>query len=249
MEPIIKTFILKKRGRKYFDCIIGGYKAKLIINEISNNLENDRVVTVRVNDLSERSKYGVALKFEPIAIVNDRDAETLRKAAASRKSAEKWLRYAESDALNGMSRTNAMNEALRLCPEHDHLEKRLDALKARIKQNAAADEEKKKKLAKGKEERAKVQEKRRKMRILFPNSMAPIMGRPIRRGEGVIVFESAGKSFRIGEDHPSFDGSHLLGHEGDYGSYYYYREATDDEISALESQETKTSARLEFIED
>jgi len=242
MEPIIKTLIIKKKGRKYFDCVIGGYKAKLVINDVSKNLENDRVVKLHVNDLSERSKYGTVLKFEPIAILDDRDAEALRKTAIARKEAEKWLDYAEGDVKNGMNRTNAITEALRLCPEHEHLAERLTALKELVKQNAAAYEAQKQQWAKEKTEQAAAQAKRRQMRILFPNSMAPVMGAPVRRGNRVIVFESAGKSFRIDEDHPSFEGAHLLGHEGDYGCYYYYREAIAEEISSLEAQEAEAQA-------
>jgi hypothetical protein len=40
--------------------------------------------------------------------------------------------------------------------------------------------------------------------------------------DGGWVFTGYGKSFRITEDHPSFEGSHLLGHEGDLGRYAYY---------------------------
>ena len=55
-EPLIKTLIIKKKGRKYFDCVISGYKCKLVINDISKDLENDRVVKLHVKDLSERSE-------------------------------------------------------------------------------------------------------------------------------------------------------------------------------------------------
>lgn len=241
MESIIKTLIIKKKGRKYFDCLIGGYKAKLIINEVSQNLENDREITLQVNDLTERNKYGAVLKFEPVAILNECAAEALRKAA----EAKKWLGYAEGDAQKGMSQTNAIAKALRLCPAHGQLTERLSSLKVRVKENATAYEAQKQQWAKEKAEKAAAQAKRRQMRVLFPIRMIPAMGEPVRRGNRVIVFESAGKSFRISEDHPSFEGAHLLGYEGDYGCYCYYREATAEEISAFEAQEVESQAKTE----
>ena len=208
----IKTLIINKKGRKYFDCVIGGYKAKLVINDVSANLENDRVVKLRVADLSERSKYGTSLKFEPLEILEDRDAEALRQAAAARKLAEKWLGYAESDAKAGMSRTNAIKEARRLCKGHDQFADRLAALEAEIERNSA------------KEHQAKAEKiERRQNRILFPVSAMPAMNTPVQHGGATLVFESAGKSFRISEDHPSIEGSHLLGHEGELGCYCYYK--------------------------
>ena len=45
-----------------------------------------------------------------------------------------------------------------------------------------------------------------------------------------IVFDNVGQSFNINTDHPSTNGSHLLGHEGEKGAYYYYRDARPDEI-------------------
>lgn len=236
MEPIIKTLIIKKKGRKYFDCVIGGYSAKLVINEVSRDLETDRVVTVEVIDLSQKSNYGSVLKFEPVAILNDRDAEALRIAAKARKEAEKWLGYAEGDAQRGLNRTNAIAKALLLCPSHEHLADRLSSLKSRVEEIKAAYEARKK-------ENAAVRAKQRQMRDLFPISMTPRKGVPVRQGNRVIVYESTGDSFRISEDHPSFEGSHLLGYEGDYGCYCYYREATTEEISALETQEAEALAR------
>ena len=133
-------------------------------------------------------------------------------AAAARKLAEKWLGYAESDAQMGMSRTNAIKEARRLCKGHDQFADRLAALEAEIERNSA------------KEQQAAAEKiERRQNRILFPVSALPAMNTPVQHGGATLVFESAGKSFRISEDHPSIEGSHLLGHEGELGCYCYYK--------------------------
>ncbi|MCD8490614.1 MAG: hypothetical protein LRY51_01215, partial [Geovibrio sp.] len=138
-----------------------------------------------MNDLSERSKYGTVFKFEPLAILDDRDAEALCKAAEVRKEAEKWLGYAEGDVKNGMSRTNAITEALRLCPAHEHLAERLSSLRARVQENATAYKAQKQQWAKERTEQAAAQAKKRQMRILFPTCMVPTMDVPVRRGNRV----------------------------------------------------------------
>lgn len=76
--------------------------------------------------------------------------------------------------------------------------------------------------------------------MLYPISQSPALNRPTRSGNRVIVFTERGKEFRIDENHPSLHGSHLLGHEGDRGAYFYYRPATEAETAALVSQESET---------
>lgn len=80
----------------------------------------------------------------------------------------------------------------------------------------------------------------RKQRMLYPLSAMPIMDRPTRLYGKAVVFTGKGESFRISEDHPSTNGSHLLGHEGDRGAYAYYRDATKEEEAALEQREAES---------
>lgn len=90
------------------------------------------------------------------------------------------------------------------------------------------------------EERAR----RVQQRALFPCADAPALQRPIRWRGQPVVFESTGERFRITENHPSTHGGHLLGHEGDWGRYYYYRPATDAEAAALERADAAEHARV-----
>ena len=53
-------------------------------------------------------------------------------------------------------------------------------------------------------------------RVLLPKGANP------PKIEGM-SYSGKGKSFRINEDHPSTEGSHLLGHEGEMGEYHYYK--------------------------
>ena len=245
METVVKTLIIKKKGRCYFDCIINGYKAKLLINDISKDLETDRVVKVEVNDLSQRTKYGSTLKFEPVAILDDRDAAALRAAAAARKEAEKWLGYAEGDAKQGLCKSNAILTALHQCKHHEHLADRLAALQERVKSNSDAFDAQKRQWAKEKSDQADAKAKQRSMRILYPVQQTPPLNVGVRLGSRVVVFESTGKTFRINEDHPSTEGSHLLGHEGEAGCYSYYRDATAEETATLETEEASERALAE----
>ena len=79
-------------------------------------------------------------------------------------------------------------------------------------------EEKQKQYAKEKEE------KKADHRILLPRGKNP----PEIEG---MSYSGKGKSFRINEDHPSTEGSHLLGHEGEMGEYHYYKKTPTNQTS------------------
>lgn len=83
------------------------------------------------------------------------------------------------------------------------------------------------------------------MRVLFPVGNLPAMNVPIRFWDGVVVFESMGARLRIDDDHPSYEGSHLLGFEGSYGCYCYYRLASAEEVAAMEAKEAEARATAE----
>jgi hypothetical protein len=86
--------------------------------------------------------------------------------------------------------------------------------------------------------------KPKKLRRLYPLGDLPNLNAPVRlSADRVVVFEGTGRQFRIGENHPSYEGSHLLGHEGEQGCYCYYREATEDEIATLERHEADEKAK------
>lgn len=248
----IKSFRVLSRGRKYFECQLGNAKAKLVINAISESVQPGETVSFVINDLSTHSPYGTTLKFEPVALADSATVAAMQRAA----SAEKWLGYAEADAKTGLRSSNAISEALRLCAGLPPFADRLAALREAVKRNTEAHEAKEREWAREAEaqrqaaaeyraaERQK-QAERRQSRALFPLSDLPPFNKPVRWYGQVVVFESSGKSFRISEDHPSVEGSHLLGHEGDLGCYCYYREATADEIAALDARDAERAAAAE----
>lgn len=236
-ETIVRTLIIKKRGRKYFECRLGDYSAQLIINDVSRGLDIERVVKIRCVDLSTRTKYGSSLKFEPVEILEDRDAKALYAAAVARNEAEKWLGYAESDAAQGNDHSRAILTALATSPEYTDLAARVAALRERVAANKSANQAAQAAAAKQRADERAHEQQRRAMRKLYPISALPRLAEPIRMGANVVVFESTGEKFRINEDHPSMHAHHLLGHEGEYGCYVYYRQATAAEIDALEQKE------------
>lgn len=70
-------------------------------------------------------------------------------------------------------------------------------------------------------------------RRLFALGYLPPLNTVIRYDNQYVVYLNFGKNFRIRADHPSYEGSHLLGHEGNLGCYAYYRYATKSEIESV----------------
>lgn len=58
-------------------------------------------------------------------------------------------------------------------------------------------------------------------RVLYAEAQTPA-ATIVVDGE-TLSYTGSGKAFRISEDAPSLHGAHLLGHEGAYGAYAYYR--------------------------
>lgn len=241
----IKTFRIVSKGRKYFECLLGNAKAKLVINQVSEGLLPGETASFVVNDLSARSKYGSVLKFEPVALADAQTVAAINRAAG----AEKWLGYAEADAAAGRYSSNAITEANRMADGLPQFAERLAAMRAAVNRNMDAHEAQKREWAREKEAQRQARDAAkqavRQRRTLFPLSDLPPLNEPVRMYRLVVVFESEGKAFRISEDHASVDGCHLLGHEGEMGRYCYYREATADEVAALDAADAARQAAAE----
>jgi hypothetical protein len=137
--------------------------------------------------------------------------------------AEKWLGYAESDAASGKSRSNAQAQALTLAAKFPQLAERLAALKAKIALNHEAD-------AKEKRE----EERKKAMRFFEMLESLPPLNRPTRRRNEVVVVTGYGKDFYMDDEEADGWGFYM---GGGRGCYCYYREATEEEIAALEAEE------------
>jgi hypothetical protein len=106
------TLIIKKRGRKWFECLIGGYGAKLLINTISNDLQPDQVVKLLIQDTSKHNDFGSVLSFTPLKIYEIHDAAELRQFSDQLKALEKWLGLADKDVNAGFITSNAISSLL-----------------------------------------------------------------------------------------------------------------------------------------
>jgi len=86
---------------------------------------------------------------------------------------------------------------------------------------------------------------RRANRFVVLLDRMPEAGVPVRMFGHAVVVEGFGKPFRVDEDMPSYGGAHLLGHEGERCCYAYWRDATAEEVAALEEGERLAAARAE----
>lgn len=151
------------------------------------------------------------------------------RVAAQRAEIERWIAYIESSASEG----RIYQRGLDAC-RANHIEafpdlaSRMDRALSAARTQAAANDAR----------RAQAQS----ARDLYPLSNPPAVGVPCRLGKAVVVYTHAGKRFRIDEDHPSIHGSRLLGHEGEWGAYFYRRDATDAETAALVQREAEEAA-------
>jgi Domain of unknown function (DUF5710) len=95
---------------------------------------------------------------------------------------------------------------------------------------------------KNKEPRLILPVKSNKVKVLYPTSGFNDAPNEITRGGVKYKLTGVGNSFKINADHPSTEGSHLLGHEGENGAYHYYEPVGSTEDSA---PATKPAAAME----
>jgi|GEM_PF-5734615 len=254
MSQTIRTLVIDKRGRKYLTCRIPGkdYPVQLVINSISNSFEPGQTVSLLCKDLTERSGYGVQVRYEPLAIINAADVAAAQQQAKLQRDADRYMGWALDQASQGLASSKTIDQALSLCANLPHMADKLATLKQRIAQNAEAErQEREAQKAEWAAERAKrntTQAARKSQRALYPLCDLPPLDTPVRRYNSVIVYTDYGKRFRIDGDMPCIWGAHLLGHEGDWGCYCYYREASVAEIAEMEAGEqiaTKKRTREE----
>lgn len=176
------------------------------------------------------AEKGASLKR---VFANARQQAAAQQKAAARAEAVRWVGFVESAAEKGYLYDKGVSKLQGMGFEQwPDLAERLAVAKQRVADAKAAQAQ----------ARETARPAARPDRILFPVSRMPVMGKPVRWRDRVLVFTGTGEKFRIHEDHPAVHGSHLLGHEGELGAYAYYRTATADEIAALEAQEAETAA-------
>ncbi len=242
----IKLFTIGKRGRQYFAAKLDGkYNSKVTINSISEAFTDGQVVALEVNDLSVNSRYGTDLKFEPTRVMTDKDVKQAKLEAEVVKHL-KWAREnVAKDILSGSAINFVMDNEWKV--DGEALKTEITAFKADLaaahKAQRAANE-----ASRAAQEKQWATEKAERQegasrRILFPRAKRPQFHVPVRSGSAVVVYTGEGKAFRINSEHPSTHGSHLLGYEGEFGNYCYYRLATTDEVTELEMREAEAAVK------
>lgn len=165
--------------------------------------------------------------------------------AADRAEAVRWLGFVEQKAREGWLYDKGLEKLQSLnVRQWPDLGTRLDAAKAAaeaVQKRLAAQRAQE---AEARQQQRQQQAATRAARVLVALSHRPALNAATRWYGQTVVFTGFGKSFRISEDAPSYSGSHLLGCEGEQGCYAYYRQASADEIAALESAERAEQERI-----
>lgn len=226
-STVTNTFQIVKVNRKWIECKLKGYKAKLLSNDVSKDLRGGDWVSIQVVDLSVRNKYGTDLKFEPVAIVevvatreacqkayNDKVIENAAKEQLEK--AERLMTWAENDVEAKQLWRHSIKNAMSFCCKMPEFAARLEQLKAAIKEVEKANAQQN--LA-----AFNAAETRRKNRKLYLVEQLPELNQSVELCGQTVVFTGYGEVFRLNADSAAVEGSHLLGHEGDPCCYGYYR--------------------------
>jgi hypothetical protein len=173
----------------------------------------------------------------------------MQSQAKRRAELERWVGFVEAAAKEGRVYERGVSECRsRMIADHADLQARLDAAIDTVR---AAKQRAEQERAKAMSQRAVASASAPSAparRVLFPLGAAPAIGLACRLRDQVVVYTEAGRSFRISDEHPSTCGSHLLGHEGEPGAYYYYRPATEVEVAQLVASETAAAQQRESIQ-
>lgn len=175
-----------------------------------------------------------------------REAEALQR---DRSNAAKWIGYVEAAAAEGRIYDNGVSKLrgelnVARWPE---LQTRLDAAIALARETRHQMEAR---WAQEKAERnaaaASAHAERAAHRDLVLAHRAPALNTPLRRHGKAVVYTGTGKAWRLDEENEAdvFAG-HLLGHDGEFVCYAYFREATAEEIAMLELREATEKALSE----
>ena len=222
---IITVKILKK-GRKYWAAATDpkGWACKVVINEVSKDLKPGQIVSLDAEDVGTKTRWGSTYIYEPSAIATPELIAHQRKL----KEVEKWLGYAEGDAAKGWDHSNAINKTLDLdAATYPEIADRLTALRQKVAKNKAANAA-----------AVKAREEKLSKRVLVNADDCPATGKPWRMhnrsGGKIIVITGYGKKwYQRSEDACCYG----MLPDDQWVRYAYYRDATPEEIGAVEAAE------------
>lgn len=240
-----ETVVIRKKGRKWLEVTRPGksFVMKMEINEVSADFEVGKTYTIPAHVETESGRYGTTVTIHPLNKAQA-DAASL---SAIKPEILRWLGFVEEKVADGyvyQKGVDKLNElGIKRFPE---LKSRLDAAVNKARRiDADRRAERQKQYDAERRQRAENKVETRSKRMLFPLSSPPPVNTPTRAFGRAVVFTGGGTPFRIGEDAPSMNGPHLLGHEGERGAYFYFRDAAPEETEALGAKEVRERQEAE----
>lgn len=227
------SFTVEKKGRKYFSGKVEGYKAQLVINAVSAGFVPGQTVELDVVDISKRSSYGTKLVFQP---ATDEDRAAVEAANRLEKAA-RWMSYAERDAkYDRYMQSNAIKKAMELAEGLPEMADRVEALKAQIEENKKYWAQVEAEREAERKEREAARAKARKMRFVEDSREATgMVGKVVEYAGGLVFVTGLGREFRFDSENNGNQYCWRPDLDGEMVCYCYYREATEDEISAYKA--------------
>ena len=221
-----KLFTVEKIGRKWIGVKMGnGYKTKIAISPETTSYEVGGQYKANLKEVRKNSGYGTSSEFY-VTTKEEKEKADIEKLLGELEGHAARTGKILPDTLSSLNMLGANQR-----PEYAT---RINAVLEKVKQAEKEAKEAKEAAKKARQESVaqyyKAKSKQVSQRVLFSHNAAPRLNTPIQMFGRWIVFDNIGQSFNINIDHPSTDGSHLLGHEGEKGAYYYYRDARPDEI-------------------
>lgn len=126
-----KTLIIKGKDDDAYLCIMGKYRVRLVLNEVSKGLPLNAVVTAKVTKDETAKRFTLI----PTQIISVRDGAELYRLAVAKRKAEYWMVLAENDANKGLDHTKAIINALQLSLSVPKLAERRSQLEKWVQNN------------------------------------------------------------------------------------------------------------------
>ncbi len=214
----------------------GGYNLQVSGDSFNVQGPFDQLLHAKIKNLKGRWVGGEGKHWElPIKsagkfaeFVNQEwgEQKTAQIDARKLENAEQYMNWVEEKVPQGYFYENGVSK-IKGMGLGEHFKERIDAAKKGVADIKAA--RKVKDAGKPVTHAGKPGQEQPLRRHLYPISNPPKLDQPVEFQGEIYVYDKPGKTFEIDENHPSYLGSHLLGHEGGRGAYYYYRPATADE--------------------
>lgn len=218
-----------EKGKKEFETHLDTYK------KVSSSTPEEKPKT-KMRKLTPAQAKAIAKLGPPRSFIDFRDVlegkhpelvEKYMSRLPERQQAKKWE---EERKAQRKKREAQLTEQIKM-EKREAEERRQKSLQAQHEAYLKQEEERK-------QEKEKMgKDPSWHHRILLPK------GSKVPKIEGM-TYTGSGNPFRISEDHPSTEGSHLLGYEGEMGAYHYYKKDNSDILKEKNEDTNKEYKKL-----